>query len=79
VYASIVVASFAGLQGSLFAALSVTVLGARVCQTLVHVGFAETERAVSVRFTFFAVQLSGMPWIAFLVSSLIGVSPSSNR
>lgn len=54
------VASFAGITGWLFDALSLAVLAARICQTSVHVGFVQTARAVSVRFTFYSVQLVSM-------------------
>ncbi len=40
--------------------LAVTVIVARVCQTVVHVAFFETNRTVSVRFTFFSIQLAAM-------------------
>jgi len=68
VYGAIVaVATFAGVTGRLLDALSVVVLGARVCQTVVHVAFVETERSVGFRFGFFAVQLASMSWMAVLV------------
>jgi uncharacterized membrane protein YecN with MAPEG domain len=54
------VASFAGVGGWLFGALSLTVLVARVCQTSVHVAFVQTARAVSIRFSFFTLQLVSM-------------------
>jgi uncharacterized MAPEG superfamily protein len=68
VYGAIVgVASFVGLEEPLLDVLSVAVLAARVCQTLVHVSFAQTDLAVSIRFTFFAVQLCSMFWMAVLI------------
>jgi len=67
VYGSIVlVATLAGRDGWLLDALSVTVLCARVCQTMIHVAFAQTERAVSYRFSFFTVQAVAMLWMAVL-------------
>lgn len=61
VYGAIVVtASSAGVPSALLDALGVVVLGARVAQTVVHVAFAETARSVSVRFSFFALQLVAM-------------------
>ena len=67
VYGSIVlVATFVGRDGWLFDTLSVTVLCARVCQTLIHIVFVQTERAVSFRFSFFTVQLVAMMWMAVL-------------
>jgi uncharacterized MAPEG superfamily protein len=67
VYGAIVlVATLVGRHGRLFDALSVTVLCARVCQTLIHVAFVQTECAVSYRFSFFTVQLVAMLWMAVL-------------
>ena len=68
VYGAIVaVATFAGIAGRLLDALSIIVLATRVCQTLVHVSFVQTERAVSFRFGFFTVQLVCMAWMAALI------------
>ena len=68
VYAAIVlVATIAGRDGLLLDALSVAVLGARICQTLVHVLFVQTERAVTYRFSLFTVQLVAMLWMVVLV------------
>lgn len=70
VYASIVVVlSLVGVEGRAVDALCCIVLGARVCQTLVHVGFAQTARVVSVRFSFFSLQLLSMLWLVFLIGS----------
>jgi uncharacterized MAPEG superfamily protein len=67
VYGAIVlVATLVGRSGRLLDALSLAVLGARVCQTSIHVAFVQTERAVSFRFSFFAVQLLAMLWMAVL-------------
>jgi uncharacterized MAPEG superfamily protein len=64
VYAAIVVvATLTGHHGRLFDVLSVAVLGARICQTLVHVSFVQTARAVSYRFSLFTVQLLAMAWM----------------
>jgi uncharacterized MAPEG superfamily protein len=61
VFAAIVfVASAAGVRGPPLDALGVAILCARVVQTITHVGFVQTARAVSVRFTFFSVQLVAM-------------------
>jgi uncharacterized MAPEG superfamily protein len=68
VYGAIVcVATLAGRDGRLLDILSVSVLAARVCQTLIHIAFVQTERAVSFRFSFFTVQLVAMSWMAVLV------------
>ena len=65
--AIVVVVSFTGQTGWLLDTLSVAVLGARICQTLIHVVFVQTARTVSFRFTFFTVQLVSMLWMAVLV------------
>jgi len=38
-------------------AMSVTALAARVCQSLVHIATVQTDRVVTVRFSFFFLQL----------------------
>ena len=61
VYAAIVfTATFVGVSGPWFDLLAVAVLVARIVQTSVHVGFVQTDRAVSVRFSFYSVQLVAM-------------------
>jgi uncharacterized MAPEG superfamily protein len=65
--AIVLVAALTGHQGRLLDALSVAVLSARVCQTLVHVTFVQTERAVSIRFSLFTIQLLAMLWMAVLI------------
>jgi uncharacterized MAPEG superfamily protein len=68
VYGAIVlVIVLTGSSGWLIDLLSVAVLGARVCQTLVHVAFVQTARAVSCRFSLFTVQLLAMLWMIALV------------
>jgi uncharacterized MAPEG superfamily protein len=49
--------------------LSMLVLIARVCQSLVHVSHVQTNRFVAVRFTFFCVQL-----VCFLALIVIAAS-----
>ena len=67
VYAAIVVvATFAGRQGQLLDALAITVLGARICQTSVHLLFVQSERAVTYRFSLFTVQLLAMLWMTVM-------------
>lgn len=58
--AIVVVAEAAGARGIVLDALGVALLCARVGQTVTHVGFVQTARAVSIRFTFFSVQLVAM-------------------
>jgi uncharacterized MAPEG superfamily protein len=67
VYGGIVlVVTLTGRHGPLLDALSVAVLSARVCQTLVHVCFVQSERAVTYRFSLFTVQLLAMLWMVVL-------------
>ncbi len=51
-------ASILGATGGLLDVLGVVVLCARIVQSTVHIAFAETRGSVSVRFSFFAVQLA---------------------
>jgi uncharacterized MAPEG superfamily protein len=59
VFGAIVFALYAGnVTGALVDALAMTVLVARVFQSLVHVCFVHTNTVASVRFTFFFVQFA---------------------
>jgi len=53
-----------GLDTRLLDALAITVLVARVGQSSVHIGWTETQRTVSIRFTCFFVQFACMIAIA---------------
>jgi uncharacterized MAPEG superfamily protein len=55
--AIVFVISALGIDGPAVNALSIIVLIARVCQSLVHVSHVQTGRFVAIRFTFFCVQL----------------------
>jgi len=69
VFASIVgVATASGAKGAALDALALAVLGARVGQTVAHVAFPQTRRVVSVRFSFFCVQLMAMLAMAAIVA-----------
>jgi uncharacterized MAPEG superfamily protein len=46
-----------GIDDPVVNALSILVLTARVCQSLVHVSHVQTDAFVAVRFSFFCVQL----------------------
>ncbi|WP_414922158.1 MAPEG family protein [Pseudomonas sp. IT-P294] len=46
-----------GIDAPVVNALSILVLTARVCQSLVHVSHVQTDAFVAVRFSFFCVQL----------------------
>jgi uncharacterized MAPEG superfamily protein len=70
VYASIVgVLTLGGVAGPAVDALCCVVLGARVCQSTTHIGFVQTERAVSVRFSFFTLQLLSMLGLIVLIGA----------
>nr|WP_180203336.1 MAPEG family protein [Pseudomonas sp. SbOxS1]NYU03002.1 MAPEG family protein [Pseudomonas sp. SbOxS1] len=56
--AIVVVISALGLDGPAVDDLSILILVARVCQSLVHVCHVQTNRFVAVRFSFFSVQLA---------------------
>ncbi|MBV7565933.1 MAPEG family protein [Pseudomonas sp. PDM27] len=51
------VISALGVDGPAVSYLSMIVLIARVCQSLVHVSHVQTDSFVAVRFTFFCLQL----------------------
>lgn len=66
VYGAIVlVAQAAAVDTALLDVLACVLLGARVIQSLVHISLVQTDRAVSVRFSFFFVQ--------FLCMSAMGI------
>jgi uncharacterized MAPEG superfamily protein len=68
VFASVVVAVVAtGVRGPLLDGLALAVLGARVGQSLVHVGLEQTERVIAVRFGFFLAQALALLAMAGLV------------
>jgi len=68
VYGAIVLtATLTGHREPLLDALSIAVLAARVGQTLVHVSFVQTERAVTYRFSLFTVQLLAMLVMVWLI------------
>ena len=56
--AIVVVISALGLDGPAVNYLSILILVARVCQSLVHVCHVQTNSFVAVRFSFFSVQLA---------------------
>ena len=74
VFAAIVIALQAGnVVGTLVDGLSIAILATRIAQSLVHVCFVQTDAIVSVRFTFFSVQLASFIWlIAIIVIKLSG-------
>jgi uncharacterized MAPEG superfamily protein len=74
VFGAIVLALQAGrVGGTLVDGLSIAILAARIVQSLVHVCFVQTDAVVSVRFTFFSVQIASFVWlIAIIVVRLSG-------
>lgn len=46
---------------------AVVFMVARVCQTSVHAAFVETNKTVSIRFSFFSVQILVMLWMSYVV------------
>lgn len=58
VFAAIVLALYAGGISTMATdIMAIIVLIARICQSVVHVAFVQTNRMVSIRFLFFFVQL----------------------
>jgi uncharacterized MAPEG superfamily protein len=57
----------AGVSSSLMDGLALTVLGARVLHTSVHIGLVQTDVVASVRFGFFFIQLMAMVAMGILV------------
>jgi len=69
VFAAVVVAvNASGIAGGVLDVLAILYVAARVLQTLTHVTFEETPRAVGVRFAFFVTQLVCVTWMGVLVS-----------
>jgi hypothetical protein len=57
-----------GLDSQLVRALTIVVLAARVLQSVVHVSFVQSNRAVAVRFTFFLVQIIAFLWLIGIIA-----------
>jgi uncharacterized MAPEG superfamily protein len=69
VYGAIVlVIVVSGAQSSALDALALTLMGARVVQTSIHVASEQTNLLAYLRFGFFFVQLICMLWMAALVA-----------
>jgi uncharacterized MAPEG superfamily protein len=73
VFGAIVLALYvSGLESATVNALCVMVLAARVAQSLIHVGFVQTNTMASVRFTFFFLQIAGfLALIAIAVAAAL--------
>ena len=68
VFGAIVLVLYAsGIDSPAASAVSAVILAARVAQSLVHVSFVQTNAVVSVRFSFFTVQIAGFAWLIAIV------------
>ena len=76
VFGAIVFALYVGhVTGAWVDALAITVLVARVIQSMVHVCFVHTNTVASVRFTFFFIQFICFFWlIGILVAAHMGTA-----
>ena len=74
VFGAIVFALHVGnVASNLVNILAITILIARVMQSLVHVCFTQTNTMASIRFGFFFVQMVGFLWlIGMIVTKLSG-------
>src|SRR5262249_55334737 len=61
--AVVVAGNAVGLTGTTGDVLAIVYLAARVLQTTVHVGLAETAAAVALRFAFFLTQIVCVVWL----------------
>jgi uncharacterized MAPEG superfamily protein len=76
VFGAIVLALYvAGVGGSIVNFLSISVLAARITQSLVHVCLVQTNTVAAVRFAFFLVQL--ISFLALIVMVVRHAWPSS--
>jgi hypothetical protein len=65
VYGALVVVAFAAqTQSATIDGLALVFIAARVCQSLIHMTFVETNATVMIRFLFFLIQVIAMAWIA---------------
>lgn len=72
VYGAIVLAAHtAAIDDAQLDAAACVLLAARVIQSLVHICFVQTNRAVSVRFSFFMVQFVCMAWMGIHVAAVM--------
>ncbi|MGB3053128.1 MAG: MAPEG family protein [Polyangiales bacterium] len=68
IYGAIVlVIVVSGARSSALDSLALTLIGARIAQTLIHVSWKQTNLLAYLRFGFFFVQLICMFWMAALV------------
>lgn len=70
VYTAIVVVYIVtGVTSGILDALAVTIMGARVCHTLVHVTFQQTNLVAGFRFMFFLVQIVAMGAMGIIIAT----------
>lgn len=70
VYTAIVVVYIAtGVTADILDTLAITIMGARICHTLVHLAFRQTDLVTSVRFIFFFVQIAAMTAMGGVIAS----------
>ena len=68
VFGAIVFALYVGnISGGLVDKLAIAILIARVLQSVVHVGFSQTNAVASIRFAFFFVQIVAFLWLIGIV------------
>lgn len=68
IYGAIVlVIVVSGAESSMLDGLALTLIGARIVQTLIHVSWEQTNLLASLRFGFFFVQLICMFWMTALL------------
>ena len=69
VYAAIALtAAIAGVDTLRLDQLAIVFLVARICQTLTHTLFRESNVTVGIRFSFFTIQVTVMLWMAAIVA-----------
>jgi uncharacterized MAPEG superfamily protein len=67
--AIVVVATAVGVDTPRLDVLAEVLIGARVLQTLTHVGFIETNATVALRFIFFFAQIICVVWMGAIVAT----------
>ncbi|MFA9476098.1 MAG: MAPEG family protein [Filomicrobium sp.] len=69
IYTAIVVVLVATrITSPILDGLAITILGARVCQTLIHVSIEQTNTVASFRFAFFFLQAACMVWMGIFIA-----------
>jgi len=56
-----------GTGGELIDNLCITIMAARVIQSMIHVSVPQTNRAVSFRFTFYFIQIVCFLWLSIII------------